>query len=72
MLVRDDWAGELFHFEALGSLLLLPSEDFRLGRGDEGVKRRSQGSHGSVGAVRGLKTGASGIPLLVLSLDIFC
>lgn len=38
---------------------------------DEGVERRSQGSRGSVGAVRRLQSQAGGIPLLVLGVCDF-
>lgn len=72
MLVCDEWSWEILHFKALGSLLLLPSEDLGLGRGEEGVKRRPEWSGGSVGAVRGLNTWTGGIPLLDLSLSILC
>lgn len=72
VLVRDDRAGQLFHFKALAFLLLLPSEGLRLGVRHEGVKRRSQGSRGSVGAVRHVHSQAGGIPLPVLGVWDFC
>lgn len=68
--VCDEGSRELLHLKDLGPLLLVPAENFWFGRGEEGVRRRSHGSRRSVGAERGLKATAGGIPLVVLSLNI--